>query len=399
MADDHAASPFPFPFTDPPELYSQLARLRQEEPVSRVVLPSGHHAWLVTRHQDVRQVLSDQRFSSAGTDMPGLPSLTSVPSKPPDVVHMRHSDPPDHARLRKLVALAFSAHQVERLRPLVQQVVDRLLDEMAKAGAPADLVSAVTAPLPHLVMCAAMGLPEEDVDPILALIATATGAGPADEIVEAQRQMRDYIARAMDERRASPGDDLLSALVEARDEQGALSEPELIGLGIAIVFIGHTTQTSLVTAAVENLLRHPGQWARLRRHPESVPVAAEEMLRWHLVQKDGHLRIATEDITLSGVTMRAGDPVVVSVNAANRDPAVFADPDRLDLGRPENPHLAFGAGIHRCLARHLVRTEFQVALSSLLSRFPELRLAAAEPDVVWKDAPRLHGMAALPVAW
>ncbi|GAA2250412.1 MULTISPECIES: cytochrome P450 [Kitasatospora] len=393
------ARPFPFGYTDPSETHAELARLREREPISRVVLASGHEAWLVTRYEDVLLVLGDPRFSAAEAAVPGGPSLDRVPMTLPGVVQLRETDQEDHNRLRRLVAPAFSAHQAERLAPLVERTADGLLEAMAEAGPPTDLVSALTAVLPIRVVCAWLDLPTADVPRILTWNSELTGARPADEVMAAQRKMRDYMVRTLAARRTAPGDDLLSSLVAVHDEEGTLDEPELVGLGLAIVFVGHTSASHLITASVDGLLRRPEQWSLLRRHPELLPEAVEEMLRWHLVLTDGRLRVATEDVRLAGVLIRAGDPVVASINAANRDAAVYPNPDRFDPRRSGRPNLAFGHGIHRCLAAYLVRVELRVCLARLLDRFPELRSAAPGSGPRWKDQPRMQGMTELPVTW
>ncbi|MGK4578956.1 cytochrome P450 [Kitasatospora sp. HPMI-4] len=394
-----SARPFPFRCTDPAGTHAELARLRESEPVSRVVLASGHEAWLVTRYQDVRLVLGDPRFSAAEAARPGGPSLDRVPMTLPDVVQLRETDGQDHQRLRRLVAPAFSAGRMERLAPMVGRTVDGLLEAMAEAGPPADLVPALTDVLPLSVVCAWLGLPRADVPRLLAWNAEITGAGPVDEVIAIQRKMCDYLAGALAERRAAPGEDLLSALVEAHDQEGALDERELVGLGQAIVFAGHTTTSNLIAASVHGLLHHPEQWSLLRRRPELLPDAVEEMLRWHLLLTDGRLRVATEDVRLADVLIRAGDPVVASINAADRDAAVYPEPDVFDPERSGAPNLAFGYGIHRCLAAHLVPVELRVCLARLLDRFPELRPAAPESGPRWKDLPRMQGLAELPVTW
>ncbi|UUU29947.1 cytochrome P450 [Streptomyces sp. CA-210063] len=389
---------FPFDTRVHSEVFERLAWLRENEPVTRVVIASGHEVWLVTRYEDVRQVLRDRRFGVTANTASDAPRLFTTPF-PPGVSLLRDTEPPDHARLRRLVMPEFRARQVERSLSLIQKITDGLLDAMAGTGPPADLVADFARPLPMAVICAWLGVPVEESDRILALSDTMNGKGPLERITGAQREMCDYLETLMDSRRRRPGDDLFSALVAAHDEQGALSDAELTGMGVSLLFAGHTVVTTALTSALRTLLHRPADLARLRHDPASVERAVEELLRYHLVLRDGQIRVATEDVDIAGVTVRAGESVVVSLNSANHDTDVFSDPEVLDLGRDPNPHVAFGHGIHRCLASHLARAELRIGLTSLLARFPGLRPAAAEVSADWKDHQRLQALAALPVSW
>ncbi|MGW0712091.1 cytochrome P450 [Streptomyces sp. NPDC002643] len=389
---------FPFDTRVHSEVFERLARLRENEPATRVVIASGHEVWLVTRYEDVRQVLRDRRFSVTANTAFDAPRLFTVPF-PPGVSLLRDTEPPDHARLRRLVMPAFRARQVERSLSLIQKITDGLLDAMAEAGPPADLVADYARPLPMAVICAWLGVPVEEGDRILALADTMNSKGPLERITAAQRKMCDYLATLMDSRRAAPGDDLLSALVTAHDEHGALSGAELTGMGVSLLFAGHTVVTTVMAAALRTLLHRPADLARLRDDPALADSAVEELLRYHLVLRDGQIRVATEDVDIAGITVRAGESVVASLNSANHDTDVFSDPERLDLGRDPNPHVAFGHGIHRCLASHLARAELRIGLTTLLARFPGLRLTAAEASADWKEHQRLQALATLPVTW
>lgn len=389
---------FPFDTRVHSEVFERLAWLRRHEPATRVVIASGHEVWLVTRYEDVRQVLRDRRFSVTANTAPDAPRLFTTPF-PPGVSLLRDTEPPDHARLRRLVMPEFRARQVERSLPLIQKITDGLLDAMADAGPPADLVADFARPLPMAVICAWLGIPAEESDRILALTDTMNGRGPLERITAAQREMGDYLAALMDSRRLTPGDDLFSALVMAHDEQGALCDAELTGMGVSLLFAGHTVVTTALTSALRTLLHRPADLARLREDPALAQSAVEELLRYHLVLRDGQIRVATEDVDIAGITVRSGESVVASLNSANHDTDVFSDPELLDLGRDPNPHVAFGHGIHRCLASHLARAELRIGLTSLLARFPGLRPAAAEASADWKDHQRLQALAALPVSW
>ncbi|UUU25816.1 cytochrome P450 [Streptomyces sp. DSM 40750] len=389
---------FPFDTRVHSEVFERLAWLRENEPATRVVVASGHEVWLVTRYEDVRQVLRDRRFSVTANTASDAPRLFTTPF-PPGVSLLRDTEPPDHARLRRLVMPQFRARQVERSLSLIQKITEGLLDAMADAGPPADLVADFARPLPMAVICAWLGIPAEESDRILALSDTMNGKGPLERITAAQREMCDYLAALTDSRRMAPGDDLFSVLVAAHDEQDALSDAELTGTGVSLLFAGHTVVTTALAAALSTLLHRPADLVRLRDDPALTERAVEELLRYHLVLRDGQIRVATEDVDIAGVTVRAGESVVASLNSANHDTDVFSDPEVLDLGRDPNPHVAFGHGIHRCLASHLARAELRIGLTSLLARFPGLRPAAAEASADWKDHQRLQALAALPVSW
>ncbi|WP_217238152.1 cytochrome P450 [Streptomyces sp. AC555_RSS877] len=389
---------FPFDTRDHAEVFERLAHLRENEPATRVVVASGHEVWLVTRYEDVRHVLRDRRFSVTAHTGPDAPRLFTTPF-PSGVTLLRDTEPPDHARLRRLVMPEFRARQVHRSLSVIRKITDGLLDTLAETGPPADLVADFARPLPVAVICAWLGVPAGDSDRILTLADTMNGKGPLERITAAQREMCDYLAALMDARRAAPGDDLFSSLVTAHDEHGALSDAELTGVGVSLLFAGHTVVTAVLASALGTLLRRPADLARLREDPALVEGAVEELLRYHLVLRDGQIRVATEDVDIAGITVRAGESVVVSINSANHDTDVFTDAERLDLGRDPNPHVAFGHGIHRCLASHLARAELRIALTSLLARFPNLRPAAPEASAGWKEHQRIQAVAALPVTW
>ncbi|KIZ16016.1 cytochrome P450 [Streptomyces natalensis] len=407
MTHDSPPNAFPFHGSES-EVLSELAWLRENRPLARVVVLSGHEIWLATRYQDARRILGDPRFGVSSEAHPDSPRLNTVPFDA-DFPVLRQLDPPDHPRIRNVLAPAFTVRRIERIRPLVRQVADRLLDTMAETGPSADLVSGYADPLPAAVVCAWQKLPEQEVDRIRSWNAAVNGASSAEHIRAVRRQMLHYVFELIAVRRAAPGDDVISSLVAARDERGAVSERELAVLVFQLVFSAHVALSSLLASALSDLLRNPELCERLRSDHTLIPVAVEEMLRVHTVLKDGHLRVAREDVTLGGVTIRAGETVVVSVHSANRDATVFPAPhdgvgsaqshEHLDLERAPNPHLTFGHGIHRCVAAHLNRVELQTGIAALLSRFPSLRLATAEEEQTWKALPRAYGLAALPVVW
>ncbi|MGW0246350.1 cytochrome P450 [Nocardia goodfellowii] len=391
-----------YPFGEPVRLDIDplLARLRRTEPVARIQLPYGGEGWLVTRYDDVRLVLADPRFSRArAVDREDLPRSTPEPPRGDSLLSM---DPPEHTRLRKLVAKAFTSRRVEQLRPRAQQIVDEHLAAIAASGPPADLVRQLALPLPVTLICEMLGVPTEHQhrfrdfsDAIL-----STTAYTRTQIAAARAELETYLAELIAQRRAEPADDLLGALVAARDNDDQLSETELVNLGLGLLIAGHETTANQIANFTYVLLTEPGHWDLLRREPDLVPRAVEELLRHVQLGSGGAFaRIATEDVTLSGVTVRAGEAVFVNTQAANRDESVFAEPDELDLTRISNPHMAFGHGAHHCLGAQLARLELQVAMSSLLRGFPGLRLAVPLDEVPWKRGLLVRGPEELLVTW
>ncbi|WP_405165210.1 cytochrome P450 [Nocardia sp. NBC_01499] len=391
-----------YPFGEPVRLDMDplFAKLRREEPVSRVKLPYGDEGWLVTRYADAKLVLADPRFSRAATvDREDIPRTTRNPSRQNSLLSM---DAPEHSRLRKLVAKAFTSRRVEQLRPRAQQIVDERLTEIELAGPVADLVQGLALPLPVTVICEMLGIPTEDQHRFRDFSDTvlSTTAYTSEEIDDARAALEAYLAEVVAQRRERPTDDLLGALVAARDNEDRLTEDELVNLGIGLLIAGHETTANQIANFTYVLLSEPQHWELLRSRPELVPDAIEELLRYVQLGSGGAFaRVATEDVALSGVTVRAGESVIVNTQAANRDEDVFDNSEKLDLTRISNPHMAFGHGVHHCLGAQLARLELQVALGSLLQRFPTLHLAVPFEEVPWKTGLLVRGPKALPVSW
>ncbi|MGV9925828.1 cytochrome P450 [Nocardia rhamnosiphila] len=391
-----------YPFGEPVRLDMDplFTKLRREEPVCRVELPYGGEGWLVTRYEDVKLVLADPRFSRAATvGREDLPRATPAPVRPDSLLSM---DPPEHSRLRKLVAKAFTGRRVAELRPRTRAIVDEKLTALEQAGAPADLVEGFALPLPVTVICEMLGVPPRDQhrfrdfsDAIL-----STTAYTREQIESARDSLETYLAEVVAERRQRPTDDLLGALVAARDEEDRLSERELVNLGVGLLIAGHETTANQIANFTYVLLTQREYWELLRAEPELIPGAVEELLRYvQLGAGAGQPRVATEDVVLSGVTVRAGDSVFVNTQAANRDENVFDDPESLDLTRQRNPHVAFGYGAHHCLGAQLARVELQVALEALLERFPSMRLSLPLDEIPWKSGLLVRGPKQLLVEW
>jgi cytochrome P450 len=378
----------------------QYAELRRSEPVCRVQLPYGPPAWLVTDHHLAKIVLADARFSRAAAVGRDNPRETAA-----DVSQVAESilsmDPPEHTRIRKLVGKALTPRRVAELRPRAAEIASRLLDDVIAAGPPADLVDSFSFALPAIMICELLGIPEDDRHTFRGWAdATVSGttATPVPE-QEAYLHLVSYLADLVAQRRARPGDDLLTGLVQARDHDDRLSEAELLVLAMALLVAGHETTARQITNMTYTLLTNPAQLQQLSRRPELLPAAVEEMLRFNVFGSAINPRIATADVRLGDVLVRAGEPVLCSRAAANRDEKVFSRADELDFTRDPNPHLAFGYGPHFCLGANLARMELQVALGTLLSRLPRLRIAVPEDSLTWHDGTMMRGLAAFPVAW
>jgi len=311
-------------------------------------------------------------------------------------------DPPEHTRLRTLVAGTFTARRIRQLGPQVASIVDELIDGMLAGPRLADLVSAFSLPLPVRVICRLLGVPATDQDRFHAWSDTLVGDWDSDyaEMTAALDAMHGYIAELIAVKRAEPADDLISALIAVRDAEDRLSEDELVHMCLAILLGGHETTANQINLSLLALLAHPSQLARLRSDPALLPGAVEELVRF--VQLAGGLtpvRITTEEVTLGGVAIPAGAMVFPMFSLANRDPSVFADPDRLDVTRPPGTHMAFGIGAHHCLGAQLARIELLEAFRGLLGRLPGLRLAAGFDELRYKEKMTITSVHELPVTW
>lgn len=399
MSDPEARS-YPLGPPDRLELDAGYAWLREHEPLARITMPYGEPAWLVTRYEDVRTVLGDSRFGRAAAATRDPPRMYPEPV-PGGITDL---DPPEHTRMRRLIGTAFTARRVELLRPRAEGIADELLDRMVCEGPPADLVEAYAVPLPAVIICELLGVPYED-RPTFQTWADAymtTTAIPLEEKTARLGELGAYFAGLVARRREDPADDLISALTQARDERDGLSEEELIGFLMTLLAAGYETTAGQIANFAYALMSDPAQLLLVRGGKADVAGAVEELLRHVPVMATGSTfipRYATEDVELSGGTVRAGEPVFAAFYAANRDPRVYADPERLDLTRPPRPHLAFGHGAHFCAGAALARMELQVALHALLRRLPGLRAAVADEELVWKSGMVVRGPVALPVTW
>jgi nocardicin N-oxygenase len=398
MPDENLVMDFPPRIPSGPAPAREYAELRERGGLARVRLPDGRLAWLASRYADNQRLLAHSRLSRAAAAAPDAPRVRGVPL---EAASITTTDPPEHTRLRALVTREFTTRRVERLLPRITGIARELAGGMRAAGPPADLVTGFAQPLPLRVICALLGVPEPDVDAFRAWADDylATAAAPPHRVQAAAERLHGYFRGLVAGRRATPADDLLGALVTARD-QDRLSDDELVALGVTFLVAGYQTTANLIAGSVQTLLRHPDQLAELRADPGLVRSAVEECLRYVAVSAGGGtIRVATGDVELGGCPVRAGDAVLPATTSANRDPERFAEPDRFDIHRRPNPHLAFGHGIHRCLGAPLARAELTVALTTLVETFPALRPAdpGQEPD--WHTGRMLRGPVALPVTW
>ncbi|MEU9854742.1 cytochrome P450 [Streptomyces sp. NPDC047974] len=376
-----------------------LARLLHEDPVTRVRLPHGEgHAWLVTRYEDVKFVTVDPRFSRQAVW--GRQVTRLAPHFIPMADAVGFADPPDHTRMRRVVARAFSARALRSLRDHAQTVMDGLLDRMAEQGPAVDLMAALNRPFPLAMVSELMGVPATDHALMADWSDTIISAGAGREASErAKDEMGRYFTDLIAGEHGADSDQLAAVLAEAVAD-GTLTEEEAVGLAVLIQIGGAHAVRNNSANMVFALLTHPEHLARLRAEPGLVPQAVDELLRYIPHRNAvGLSRIAMEDVEVGGVRIPAGDPVYVSYLAANRDPEVFAEPDRLDFDRAYNPHVAFGHGPHYCPGATLARMESEILLGSLWTRFPGLRLAVPEEELRWQRGALIRGPETLPVTW
>ncbi|WP_329137829.1 cytochrome P450 [Streptomyces sp. NBC_01476] len=374
--------------------FAFYARLREQGPLHRANSPLQGDIWLVVGYEEARAVLADPRLSKDWRTV--VPDTQEIPSIS---ANMLESDVPVHTRLRKLVAREFTSRRIEALRPRVQEITDRLLDEMAPRTS-ADLIEALAFPLPMTVICELLGVPDLDRETFSTLSRKAIGESDGyDDGAAATDLLSRYLAELIeDKRRGGPQPDLLSALIRARDDDGdQLSAAELVGMAFLLLVAGHETTVNLIANGVLALLRHPDQLAALRADPGLMPGAIEEMLRYDGPLENATFRFTREPTEIAGRLLPAGQLIAVVLAAGDRDPGRFPSPDTFDIRRETQGHLAFGHGIHYCLGAPLARMEGQIALTSLLARCPGLTLDATPDELTWRSGHLMRGLQRLPV--
>jgi len=400
--------------------YELYARLREDGPPREIIMPHGVKVWMVTRYDDVRAILTDQRISKDGRRVNEMFARHSGASEVPGptydnelCAHMLNSDPPRHERLRRLVGKAFTVRRVELLRPRVSQIVDELLDRMA--GRPVvDLVAEYATPLPITVITELLGVPVEDREDFRLWSTTLIGSHhSAEEVEAATAAVIGYAERLIAAKRSAPAEDspskdlpredlpredLLSAMVQAVDGGDRLTDGELVAMVFLLVAAGHETTMCTLGNAFHSLLRNPDQLALLRARPELLTSTAfDELARYDSGVSLATFRFTTEELSVGGVTIPAGEIVVAAIGSAGRDGKHHPDADQLDLCRQVNGSLAFGLGLHYCVGAQLARLEVELAVGRLLARYPTVRLAVPPEELAWKSSNLMHGLAALPV--
>ncbi len=380
------------------------AKLRVDQPVVKVHTQGGVDAWLVTRYEDVRALSADPRLSRAAACGEGAPRIGGTMHTTPEMIISLEGA--EHNRLRKLVAGAFTLRRIEQMRPQVQAVVDELLDDMRQKGGPIDIVQQLCLPLPLTVIGELLGVPPKDLqsfEKTARAFATVDERAGGEASLAALGKLAEYITGLIADKRANPAEDMLSELITARDQGDRLSEQELVTFGFTLIGAGFdTTACQLANTILALIEHHRDQWDWMVADPSRVGTAVEEMLRHvNLFATDttGFPRVAVADIEVAGVTIRAGDAVLLALSSANRDETVFPEPERMDLARTPNPHLSFGHGVHYCLGKHLGRMEMELVFEGLIRRFPGLRLAVPESELPWYQGEINHMLKALPVTW
>jgi cytochrome P450 len=367
--------------------YPAFARLREESPVCPVT-SARYDSYLITGFEDAKTALMDPRLSK---DLygPGQHYLRLFgPNSEALNRNMLNADPPEHTRLRRITSQAFAPRRLEAQRPRVAQIVDDLLDKVIPHGQ-SDLMHDFAIPLPMTVISELLGIPELEQERVLdwtQVIRTAGsfGRGPEEDraaVQEAQLHLHNYLSDLVLAKRRDPADDIISALIESCDQDGKLSEREVVTTTFLLLFAGHQTTADFIGNAVVALLTNPDQLALLRANPDLLPSAIEELLRFDGPLPVASPRITTEDVEYRGVVIPAGSIVGVAINAANHDPTQFTDPDRLDLERERGSHLGFGHGVHYCLGVSLARMEAQIGLAAILKRLPGLRLGVPVEEI------------------
>ena len=393
----------------PLEPPAQYRGLRISAPLSRAVLWDGSEVWLASRYADVRQLLTEPR-ASANTSRPGFPFVRAGGSRARQdlmtALPLASLDPPKHGKIRRILLSEFASRKVERRRAVIQTVVDNLIDHMEEHHREAalsdatpviDLVGGLALSLPSRIIAGILGVPYED-SLFQTDAALASSADPA-VVAPAYRRLSVYLDDLIRAKEQDPADDLLSRLVQEHLHTGSMTRAELVANAYQLLSAGHRTTTSMIALGTLLLIQHPDQLARLRSDPGLASSAVEELLRYLTVAQHVTHRVASEDLTIAGQTIRAGEAIIALIASANRDPDAFSAPDAFDIGREHNNHFAFGMGAHFCLGAALARLELQVVFGTLFSRLPEVRLAVSPDELKFEFDGEVFGLAALPVTW
>ncbi|MET9491006.1 cytochrome P450 [Nocardia sp. NPDC006630] len=394
------APAFPSDRTCPYQLPAQYSRLRDEaSSLRKVTLYDGRSAWVVTKHETARTLLADPRLSSdrAHLDFPATSArVLSFRDRRPGFISL---DPPEHGPKRRMLISEFTVKRVKGMRADIEQIVHGCIDDMLAAGPPADLVSQFALPVPSLVICRLLGVPYEDHEIFQDASRQLLQATTAADATAARDDLSAYLDGLITTLQTTPRPGLLGSLVADQLAHGEIDREELVATAVLLLVAGHETTASMTSLSVITLLEHPDQHAALRADPGLIPGAVEELLRYLAIADIATGRIAKADIEIDGQVIKAGDGVIVSNSIANRDSAVFAEPDIFDVHRSARHHIAFGYGVHQCLGQNLARLELEIILAALFDRIPTLRLAVPVDRLTLRPGTTIQGVNELPVTW
>lgn len=401
-SDDSAALDFPFIRTCPLSTPDEYAQLRPQHPATKVRLRlSGKEAWLLTRYEDVKKVLGDPAMSS-NAKAPGYPLQFAVPEEVLQFVKFPFSalDAPEHTTQRRLVIPEFTARRIQSLKPRIQQIVDERIDAMLAQSGPVDLVKELAAPVPSLLFCEMLGADPEDIDYFRRYSeVTMNRDSTQEEITVLYTEMDGFLGRLIEKKEQQPGDDLLSRLVVKNREEARLELADLVSIARLLVVAGFDTTANMIGLGTLVLLQNPEVADELRADPSLTRKAVDELLRYLSIADSATVRVASADIEVGGITIRAGEGVIASNGAANWDETVFDNPQALDIHRDSKNHLAFSYGAHQCLGANLARVQLEIVFSTLLKRIPTLRTACPVEELSFMHGGHIYGLHELPVTW
>jgi cytochrome P450 len=399
---------FPMPRSCPMRQPDQYAELRAGKPLTKIALPSGRTAWLVTRYEHVRQFLGNPDIST-NRRHPNFPFVLPFNRKLVDDINasLMSLDPPEHTAQRRMVIREFTARRAHELRPHIQTIVDDHVTTMLAGDRPADLVQALALPVTSLVICELLGVPYRDRQLFQsASKVMASRHSTPDQRYEADGTLRGYLSdlvaakeKEAEETGAAPGDHLIGRVIARNKEERVLRQEDIAAMCLSLLLAGHETTANVISLGTVLLLDHPDQLAAIRADPARTRGAVEEILRHTSIIDPSALRVALADIEVGDMMVKKGDAVVLSSAAANWDDSVFAQPDKLDFDRDARRHLAFGYGIHRCIGENLARVELEIVFNTLFARVPGLRLATPVEELSFKDGALIYGIHTLPVTW
>lgn len=392
---------FPMPRECPFDPPGALREMRQDEPVAKVRLWNGQDVWLITRFDDVRSILTDPRVSadSARPGYPGVnPGMALLRDRYRTFISM---DAPEHTHQRRMLTGEFTHRKIDALKPRIGEIVDNCIDRILEQGPPADLLRNLTLPLPLMIVCDMLGVPEEDGEFFRTRAAIlASGDSTAEEAEIASRELCDeYIGDMIDARGDDPGDDLLGRLVVQQMGKGHISRKDLISMVRLLLVAGHETSANTMALGLLALLENRDQMLELVEDPTLMDGAVEEVLRYVDAAHSGRRRLALDDIEIGGQLIRAGEGIIAHNPSADRDARAFDDPDRFDIHRDARHHVAFGFGVHQCLGQPLARAEIHAVLSTLLQRIPTIRLDGSIDDLTFREEMFVYGVDRVPVTW